>query len=841
MIYGIKTKLLAGVICLSAVFVSAETLGNYEAERTLSERLRNKVYRDNVKPQYWLGDTFGYRNHLSGGRYEYIFVDASTGERRPAFDLSRLEQALSEIGLGLEEPDKLFLAHWSLDQTGKILNFRMKGKDWICNLDDYKLSQKGDSAPAQPFSTKMLHSRYTGEVVYLTFVNQLDKPIKIFWVNGDDQRQYGVLQPGDSYRQHTFEGHIWRVSDSSDRTIAVVEASAKEDYFEFTPERVKLTLEAESNTAKEEKEQSSPATVPQQGVSPDGSWRAEVRNNNVCLHHIPSGEETILTEDGNESDGYEPRVFWAPDSRHFIVLKSTHPEERKIHFVESTPKDQLQPKLHTLTYVKPGDPLPFQRPKLFSVEKKSLIPVSEEEQPNPWSISHFQWAPDSKTFYYLYNRRGHQRLALLAIDAESGAIRVVAEENSETFIDYSNKTLVHPIFATGELIWMSERDGWNHLYLYDLASGNVKKQITSGEWVVRKIERLDDEKRQIWFWAGGIYPEQDPYYLHLARVNYDGTGFVILTKGNGTHTVEFSPDGKWFLDRYSRVDLPPITELRRSSDGALVCELEKADASELIAAGWVPQERFTAKGRDGSTDIYGVITRPTHFDPNKKYPVIEEIYAGPHGSFTQKSFSPENKRQRMAELGFIVVQMDGMGTNDRGKKFHDVCWKNLGDSGFPDRILWIKAAAEKYPYMDIEHVGIYGGSAGGQSSTRALLAYGDFYKVAVSDCGCHDNRMDKIWWNEAWMGWPIGEHYAEQSNVTQAHRLKGKLFLTVGEVDSNVDPASTMQVVKALIDANRDFEMLVIPGANHGAGEHPYANRKRMEFFVRHLLDEPVK
>ena len=327
----------------------------------------------------------------------------------------------------------------------------------------------------------------------------------------------------------------------------------------------------------------------------------------------------------------------------------------------------------------------------------------------------------------------------------------------------------------------------------------------------------------------------------MARVNYDGTGLVILTKGDGTHTVEFSPDGKWFLDRYSRVDLPPITELRRSSDGALVCELEKADASELIAAGWVPQERFTAKGRDGSTDIYGVITRPTHFDPNKKYPVIEEIYAGPHGSFTQKSFSPENKRQRMAELGFIVVQMDGMGTNDRGKKFHDVCWKNLGDSGFPDRILWIKAAAEKYPYMDIEHVGIYGGSAGGQSSTRALLAYGDFYKVAVSDCGCHDNRMDKIWWNEAWMGWPIGEHYAEQSNVTQAHRLKGKLFLTVGEVDSNVDPASTMQVVKALIDANRDFEMLVIPGANHGAGEHPYANRKRMEFFVKHLLDEPVK
>jgi dipeptidyl aminopeptidase/acylaminoacyl peptidase len=256
----------------------------------------------------------------------------------------------------------------------------------------------------------------------------------------------------------------------------------------------------------------------------------------------------------------------------------------------------------------------------------------------------------------------------------------------------------------------------------------------------------------------------------------------------------------------------------------------------LVAAGWIAPERFVAKGRDGTTDIYGVIFRPSHFDPSRSYPIIEEIYAGPHGAFAPKAFGPETKLQKMAELGFIGVQIDGMGTNHRGKKFHDVCWKNLGDSGFPDRILWIKAAAEKYPSMDLSRVGIYGGSAGGQSSTRALLGFGDFYKVAVSDCGCHDNRMDKIWWNEAWMGWPIGPEYAEQSNVTQAHRLTGKLFLTVGELDTNVDPASTMQLVNALIQANRDFEMLVIPGSNHGAGELPYAARKREEFFVKHLL-----
>ncbi len=243
-----------------------------------------------------------------------------------------------------------------------------------------------------------------------------------------------------------------------------------------------------------------------------------------------------------------------------------------------------------------------------------------------------------------------------------------------------------------------------------------------------------------------------------------------------------------------------------------------------------------AKGRDGQTDIYGVIYRPTNFDPRRRYPVIEKIYAGPHGSFVPKRFAPFHGAQATAELGFIVVQIDGMGTSNRSKAFHDVCWKNLGDSGFPDRILWMRAAAKRYPYFDLTRVGIFGGSAGGQSSTRAMLAHGDFYEVAVSDCGCHDNRMDKIWWNELWMGWPVGPHYAEQSNVTNAHKLRGKLLLVVGELDRNVDPASTMQVVDALVKADRDFDLLVIPGAGHGSAESPYGKRRRRDYFVRHLL-----
>jgi dipeptidyl aminopeptidase/acylaminoacyl peptidase len=348
------------------------------------------------------------------------------------------------------------------------------------------------------------------------------------------------------------------------------------------------------------------------------------------------------------------------------------------------------------------------------------------------------------------------------------------------------------------------------------------------------VERVDPAARRIWIRASGVYPEQDPYYIHYGFADFDGSQLTLLTSGNGTHTIEYSPNGEFFVDRYSRVDLPTVTDLRRR-DGSLVCELERGDWSGLLATGWKAPIRFAAKGRDGQTDIHGVIYLPTNFDASRMYPVIEKIYAGPHDSFVPKSFSPFRRDQTYAELGFIVVQIDGMGTSNRSKAFHDVCWKNLGDSGFPDRILWMKAAAQAHPQMDLSRVGIFGGSAGGQSALRALLAFGDFYKVGVADCGCHDNRMDKVWWNELWMGWPIGDHYEAQSNVTQAHRLTGKLLLTVGELDRNVDPASTMQVVDALIKADRDFDLLIVPGAGHGVGESPYANRRRQDFFVRHL------
>jgi dipeptidyl aminopeptidase/acylaminoacyl peptidase len=321
----------------------------------------------------------------------------------------------------------------------------------------------------------------------------------------------------------------------------------------------------------------------------------------------------------------------------------------------------------------------------------------------------------------------------------------------------------------------------------------------------------------------------------LCRVNFDGTNLVQLTQGDGDHSCEFSPTREYFIDKYSRIDLPPVFELRNSASGELVLELEASSAASLVASGWQAPERFVAKGRDGTTDIYGIIIRPFPFDPSLKYPIVEAIYAGPQDSFVPKSFSPQTELTELADKGFIVVKMDGMGTSNRSKAFHDVSYKNLSDGGFPDRKLWITAAAKKYPQMDTSRIGIFGGSAGGQNALAALLFFGDFYHAAVADCGCHDNRMDKVWWNELYMGWPIGPHYESNSNVTNAHRLTGKLYLMVGELDNNVDPSSTMQVVNALIKADKNFDLLVTPSGGHGSGSSPYGKRRRDEFFLQHL------
>ncbi|MCD6340241.1 MAG: prolyl oligopeptidase family serine peptidase [Verrucomicrobia bacterium] len=638
-----------------------------------------------------------------------------------------------------------------------------------------------------------------------------------------NRRSYGTLAPGARRAQHTYSGHVWLVEDASGKPLGVFEAA------ETGGEAI---IEDGRGTARPKRARSNRPAPPAPRRS---RWRARIIDNNVWLESTSAGERVQITRDGSAEDGYREPFYPSPDGRWLVVMKTRKGDDRKVCLIESSPKDRLQPKLHSFAYLKPGDRVPLPRPVLIDLRSRRAIAVSSALCANPYAISRCRWAPDSSEFYFLYNQRGHQLLRLLALNPRTGRVRSVVEERSRTFVDYAHKTYIRFLDKTGELIWMSERDGWNHLYLYDLRTGRIKRQITKGPWAVRRVVRVEPEKRRIWFYAGGVRPGQNPYCLHLCRANFDGSGFRILTEGNGTHEAAFSPDKRFFLDRWSRVDLPPVTELREAESGRLLCVLERADWSALLAAGWSPPEQFVAKGRDGKTDIYGVIYKPSRFDPSRKYPILEEIYAGPQSAYTPTAFGLQIRQHAMAELGFIVVQIDGMGTSWRSRAFHDVCWRNLGDAGIPDRVRWIRAAAARRPYMDLERVGIYGGSAGGQNALRALLVRGDFYKAAVADCGCHDNRMDKLWWNELWMGWPVGPHYAEQSNVTQAHRLQGKLLLMVGELDHNVDPASTYQVVNALIQANKDFELIVQPGVGHGSAETSYGSRRRMDFLVRAL------
>lgn len=576
-------------------------------------------------------------------------------------------------------------------------------------------------------------------------------------------------------------------------------------------------------------------------ASPDGKYQAYIKNDNIYVRELATGKERQLSIDGTLSNYYSAYIRWSPDSKKVVSCKIRPIEKRYVYYVESSPADQLQPKLHKQEYAKPGDELRFKVPCIYDVESgKALIPSTEQFN-QQFDITGIKWDTDSQAVTFEYNQRGHQAYRVLELSAVTGNVRPIVEETSHTFVNWL-RHFRHDLSNGKEIIWMSERDNWNHLYMYNRETGKVDHQITKGEWYVREVIRVDEDKQQIYFSANGMVAGEDPYLIRYYRIDFDGRNLVCLTPEEGMHNARFSDDMRYLVDVYSIVDKAPVAVLRDSKDGSIVMPLETADISRLVAEGWRAPEVFVAKGRGGETDMWGIIVRPSNFDPNKKYPVIEYIYSGPGSHYVPKTFIPYNHNMTaLAELGFIVVQLDGMGTSFRSKAFEEICYKNLEDAGFPDRKLWIKAAAKKYPYMDISQVGIFGASAGGQEAMTAVLLHSDFYKAAYSACGCHDNRMDKIWWNEQWLGYPVDQSYVEASNVENAHLLNCPLMLVVGEMDDNVDPASTMQVVNALIKANKDFELVVLPGVAHTMGG-AYGEHKRFDFFVKHLLKvEPPK
>ncbi len=570
--------------------------------------------------------------------------------------------------------------------------------------------------------------------------------------------------------------------------------------------------------------------------SPDGKREAYISEGNLWVTDLTTEVSKQLSYDGTDYEYYSSDIYWSPDSKKLVSCRYRPGGDRKLLLISSSPKNQLQPLTYSYDYPKPGDALPIRRPVLFIPDEDKQITFDVPNVEQQYSLGRIDWDENSEYFTFHFNRRGHQQYVVYSGDI-NGRLYPIVDERADTFI-YYNKISANWLKKGKELLWVSERDGWSHLYLYDVPSGKVKKQITSGEWVVKDVIHVDEDNRTVIIKACGMDKNEDPYLEKYYKVSLDNEKLTALTPENANHSVTFSSDYKYMVDSYSRVDLKPSVVVRSVINGNVIYKPEnQPDISKAVEAGWRVPEVFTAKGRDGVTDIWGVIIRPANFDPNKKYPVIEYIYAGPHDSHVPKSFSMVHRCSELSELGFITVMIDGMGTANRSKAFHDVCWQNLKDAGFPDRIAWIKSAAEKYPEMDIEKMGIYGTSAGGQNAMGALLFHPEFYKVGVASCGCHDNRMDKMWWNEQWMGYPVGKHYAESSNVVNAHLLEGQLMLMLGELDNNVDPSSTLQVVNELIKHNKEFEFVILPGAGHTDGGK-YGERKRRDFFVKHLLNE---
>ncbi len=562
-------------------------------------------------------------------------------------------------------------------------------------------------------------------------------------------------------------------------------------------------------------------------VSPDHRFRARIVRENVVLQGAKSTPVGI-TADGKETN-YYARLTWAPNGKSLIATRVIPGDRKKVYLIQSTPEKWGPAVLKERVYDRAGDrvdafTMETIDPETGKVAKVGAEPVDYGEMPN------LRWLRDGRHFTYEKTDRGYGRYRVIKVDSLSGVATTIIDEHPNTFVD-STSQFIYYGKNSDEMVYRSERDGFGRLYL---VSPDGKMQAMSPErWVVREVVDVNEKDRRVIFAASGMNPDEDPYFIHYYSVGFDGSNLTSLTPARGNHSANFSEDHRWLVDGYSQVDVPPVHELR-NAQGDLVMALEHADIADLSKAGFRLPEPFTAKGRDGKTDIYGVIYRPSTMDPNHSYPILEDIYAGPQDSFVPKSFGVMGWDHAMAELGFIVVKIDGMGTRNRGKAFQDVCYKNLADAGFPDGILWMKALHAKYPYADINRVGAYGTSAGGQSAGGSVLFHPEFYKAAVASCGCHDNRLDKVWWNEQWMG-RLGPHYASQSNITNASKLKGSLLLIVGELDTNVPPESTYRYAAALQAANKEYELVVIPNSDHTSGG-AFGERKRRDFFVRKLI-----
>lgn len=598
-----------------------------------------------------------------------------------------------------------------------------------------------------------------------------------------------------------------------------------------------------------------------QMLSPDKKLAAFIRDYNLWVREVDTGKETQLTADGVKDYGYatnnagwihgdDPVLLWSPDSRKIATFQQDQRKVGEMYLVETKVG---HPTLQAWKYPLPGDDVVTMIERVIidldahKVIRLKMPPdqhrttLCDDVKCREWTD--VQWSPDSSSLVFVSSSRDHKQANLRVANASTGEVRDVLEEKAPTQYESGwRKANWHYMASSNEVIWFSERSNWGHLYLYDFSTGKLKHPITSGDWVVTELVRVDEKERAVYFLAAGKEPGQNPYFRHFYRIDLDGKNLKLLSPEDGDHTIALSPSGKLFTDSYSKPDVPPVTVLRDSS-GKLVTTITKADISRLLATGWQPPVPFSVKGRDGVTDIYGLMFKPTHLDPAKKYPIVNNIYPGPQGgSVGNWEFAAaRGDSQALAELGFIVVQIEGMGNPFRSKKFHDTYYANMGDNTLPDQITGMQQLAQRFPWIDIERAGMWGHSGGGYATADAMFRYPDFFKVGISESGNHDNREYEDDWGERYQGLlkrnPDGtSNYDDQANQSLAKNLKGHLMLMHGTMDDNVPPYNTLLVVNELIKANKDFDLLLLPNRHHGYANEPYVIRRRWDYFVRYLM-----
>jgi dipeptidyl aminopeptidase/acylaminoacyl peptidase len=718
-------------------------------------------------------------------------------------------------------------------ETGQLESVQIDAVTGDTKVKKLRRSGLGQLVGGQP-----PRSESAGNPATLTFDNRSQHTVRIYWIDAAGNRHsYGELTTNQTKQQPTYAGHTWQVvskddawdfgnlvADSPDTQIVVEKPLGK---YRGTQSSQKSESSGNQNLVRRRPE-----------IRRDGNGVPQVRLDETEVWR------DLIFQSPDLQEANDSKVQWtdpqlSPDGKILIAWRLTHALPRTLSFLEPPENEIGLSQVTQRPYVLPGDEL--DRYQLFAWQSENLKPIAIDLPIIDFESPICRWRKDHHLLVEKTDR-GHQRFRLFSIDTMESSVEILVDERSDTFLWASHGPSIPTVtywMETDQLVYATERSGYRHLELIDMGKGS-RKTLTKGDWLVRSILHSDPQAGELWIEVGGYYPDQDPYHRHHLKVSVADETPIALTQSDGDHTVVYSPDRRYLVVTHSRVDSPPVHELRDGNDGHLI--------SSLAQAIWLGDDpsprapiRFVAKGRDGVTDIWGHLCFPA--DPEtlnaNSIPIIENIYAGPHDSHVPKTFRGGSWYDDWTAKGFAVVQIDGMGTANRSKSFHDVCWKNLADAGFPDRIAWIQAAAKKHPCLDVNRVGIYGTSAGGQNAAGALLFHPDFYKAAVASCGCHDNRMDKRSWNEQWMGYPVGPHYAANSNIENAEKLQGKLLLMVGAVDDNVPPESTMRFVNALVKADRDFSLLVFPDQGHSDGGI-YGRRRTIDFLAEALKPIPL-